>query len=408
MKIISLRFSDLNGNLKEVLISENKFEDSKEKGIWFDGSSIQGLARRYESDMRLKVDTSSSYKFKDMLIHFCDVYQGNKPFEGDPRVILKNVLNELSSLGFEVFIAGEIEFYLIKGNRESIDKATYFDVSPMDKAHEIKMKIAETLNEVGIEWETGHHEVGPGQNEIDIKYDSPIKTADKILLTKNIIKIIAESNGIKATFMPKPFYGLPGNGMHIHISLWKDGKNLFYDEGNPYKISRIAKFFIGGIFKHIKAMTCILNPTINSYKRLGEFEAPKYIYYGRKNRDALIRIPEVVHPSSSRIELRSPDPSINPYLAFAVILKAGLDGIKNEIEVEEPIEYDIYENGVYKKLDTLPSNLKDALDFLERDELIKDVLGLAYNKFVELKRNEIEEYMQRKITDWEIERYIDA
>jgi glutamine synthetase len=407
MKVISLRFSDLNGNLKEVLISEKKFEESKEKGIWFDGSSVQGLVRRFESDMRLKVDSESSYKFNNMIIYFSDIYQADKPFEGDPRIILKNVLKEFSSLGFEVFIAGELEFYLLKNN-EALDNATYFDVSPRDKAHEIKMKIAEALSEAGIEWETGHHEVGPGQNEIDIKYDSPVKTADKILLTKNIVKIIAESNEMKATFMPKPFFGLPGNGMHLHISLWKNGKNLFYDENDPYKISKLAKNFIGGIFKHIKALTCILNPTINSYKRLGEFEAPKYIYWGRKNRDALIRIPEIVHPSSSRIELRSPDPSTNPYLAFAVVLKAGLEGIKNKVEVEEPIEEDIYESGIYKKLDTLPSNLKEAIEFLEKDELVKETLSLAYEKFVELKENEVVEYMQRKITDWEIQKYFDV
>jgi glutamine synthetase len=278
MKILSLRFSDISGNLKEVLVSEKKFEESKEKGIWFDGSSVHGLVRRFESDMRLKADLSSSYRFNDTLIYFCDVYQVDKPFEGDPRIILKNVLKKFSSLGFEVFIAGELEFYLLK-NGETSDIATYFDVSPRDKAHEIKIKIARALTDAGIEWETGHHEVGPGQNEVDIKYDTPVRTADKILLSKNIIKLVAESNEMKATFMPKPFYGLPGNGMHLHISLWKDGKNLFYDENDPYKISKIAKYFMGGIFKHIKAMTCILNPTINSYKRLGEFEAPKYIYW---------------------------------------------------------------------------------------------------------------------------------
>jgi len=208
--------------------------------------------------------------------------------------------------------------------------------------------------------------------------------------------------------MPKPFYGLPGNGMHLHISLWKRGENLFYDENDPYKISNIAKYFMGGIFKHIKSMTCILNPTVNSYKRLGEFEAPKYIYWGRKNRDALIRIPEIIHPSSSRIELRSPDPSANPYLAFAVVLKAGLEGIRNKIEIEPPIESDIYDSNLYKKLDSLPSSLKEAIDFLENDELIKETLGPAYDKFVELKKSEVEEYMQRKITDWELERYFDV
>jgi glutamine synthetase len=406
-EFVGLLFSDLNGTLKEVLISKKKFEESKEKGIWFDGSSVQGLVRRFESDMRLKADISSSYKFNNIKIYFCDIYQAGKPFEGDPRVILKNVLKELSSFGLEAFVAGELEFYLLK-NGEPLDKASYFDVSPRDKAYEIKVKIVDALTEAGIEWESGHHEVGPGQNEIDIKYDSPIRTADKILLTKNIIKKIAENNEMKATFMPKPFFGLPGNGMHLHISLWKNGENLFYDEKDPYQLSKLARHFMGGIFKYIKEITCILNPTVNSYKRLGEFEAPKYIFWGRKNRDALIRIPEIVHPSSSRIELRSPDPSINPYLAFAVVLKAGLEGIKNEIDVGEPIEEDIYSTGKYKDLNSLPSNLKDAIDFLKRSELAKQTLGPAYKKFIELKEKEVEDYMQREITDWEYKRYFDV
>jgi len=406
-EFVGLLFSDLNGTLKEVLISKKKFEESREKGIWFDGSSVQGLVRRFESDMRLKADISSSYKFNNIKIYFCDIYQAGKPFEGDPRVILKNVLKELSSFGLEAFVAGELEFYLLK-NGEPLDKASYFDVSPRGKAYEIKVKIVDALTEAGIEWESGHHEVGPGQNEIDIKYDSPIRTADKILLTKNIIKKIAENNEMKATFMPKPFFGLPGNGMHLHISLWKNGENLFYDEKDPYQLSKLARHFMGGIFKYIKEITCILNPTVNSYKRLGEFEAPKYIYWGRKNRDALIRISEIVHPSSSRIELRSPDPSVNPYLAFAVVLKAGLEGIKNEIDVGEPIEEDIYSTGKYKDLNSLPSNLKEAVDFLKRSELAKQTLGPAYKKFIELKEKEVEDYMQREITDWEYKRYFDV
>jgi glutamine synthetase len=246
-EFVGLLFSDLNGTLKEVLISKKKFEESREKGIWFDGSSVQGLVRRFESDMRLKADISSSYKFNNIKIYFCDIYQAGKPFEGDPRVILKNVLKELSSFGLEAFVAGELEFYLLK-NGEPLDKASYFDVSPRGKAYEIKVKIVDALTEAGIEWESGHHEVGPGQNEIDIKYDSPIRTADKILLTKNIIKKIAENNEMKATFMPKPFFGLPGNGMHLHISLWKNGENLFYDEKDPYQLSKLARHFMGGIF----------------------------------------------------------------------------------------------------------------------------------------------------------------
>ncbi|MEM5869612.1 MAG: glutamine synthetase family protein [Candidatus Aenigmatarchaeota archaeon] len=407
MDFVSLRFSDMNGTLKEVLVSERKFRESKEKGIWFDGSSILGLARRFESDMRLKPDENSRFKLNDSEVYFCDIYSGDKPYEGDPRVILKKVLKEVESLGFRTFAAGELEFYLLK-NGEKIDKGSYFDVSPKDKAHEIKIKIIETLTKAGIEWDTGHHEVGPGQNEIDIKYDNPVSTADKILFAKNVIKLVAESSGLRATFMPKPFFGLPGNGMHLHISLWSKERNLFYDENDEHKLSQTAKFFIAGIFKHVKAIAAITNPTINSYKRLGEFEAPKYIYWGSKNRDALVRIPEILSQASARIEFRASDASANPYLALAALIEAGLEGIKDKLQLEKAIEEDIYENGKYKTLESLPSTLEEALKELEKDGLMKNLLGPSFEKFIELKKAEVEEYNRKKITDWEIEKYFDV
>jgi len=407
MDFVSLRFSDMNGTLKEVLVSERKFRESKEKGIWFDGSSILGLARRFESDMRLKPDENSRFKLNDSEVYFCDIYSGDKPYEGDPRVILKKVLKEVESLGFRTFAAGELEFYLLK-NGEKIDKGSYFDVSPKDKAHEIKIKIIETLTKAGIEWDTGHHEVGPGQNEIDIKYDNPVSTADKILFAKNVIKLVAESSGLRATFMPKPFFGLPGNGMHLHISLWSKERNLFYDENDEHKLSQTAKFFIAGIFKHVKAIAAITNPTINSYKRLGEFEAPKYIYWGSKNRDALVRIPEILSQASARIEFRASDASANPYLALAALIEAGLEGIKDKLQLEKAIEEDIYENGKYKTLESLPSTLEEALKELEKDGMMKNLLGPSFEKFIELKKAEVEEYNRKKITDWEIEKYFDV
>jgi len=406
MNVISLRFSDLNGTLKEVLVSEEKLKSSKEFGIWFDGSSIQGLVRRYESDMRLRPDESSVYKLNDTDVYFCDIYQGNKPYPGDPRFILKEVLEEAKGMGYDVKAAGELEFYLLK-ELEWVDRGSYFDVSPKDKAHVVKLKVIEKLSEAGIDWDTAHHEVGYGQNEIDIKFDSPLRTADKILFSKNVIKLVAESEGMRATFMPKPFVGLPGNGMHLHISLWQDNKNIFYDDKDEYSLSETAKFFIGGIFAHAKAITAVTNPTVNSYKRLGEFEAPKYIYWGRKNRDALIRVPEFLSPNSCRIEYRAPDPSNNPYLAFAVVLKAGLEGIKKEIKPPGALEGDIYQNGRYKTLNKLPTTLIEALYELEKDDLIYNTLKLAGKEFLELKKKEWEEFTTRRVTDWELERYLD-
>ena len=406
--VISLRFSDLNGVLKEVLISEREFEKASSGGVWFDGSSIEGFARRFESDMMLVPDTSASYLINGVKTYFCDVYRSGKPFEGDPRTILKKIMEEVGGRsGFTLIAAGELEFYVLRG-REPIDGGSYFDVSPRDKANIIKIAIASKLSEAGIDWSSGHHEVGPGQNEVDILHDHGLRIADKTLLTKNIVKLVCESMDLKASFMPKPFYGKPGNGFHIHLSLWSGEENLFYDERDPYKLSDVAKNFIAGVFEHVDAITAIANPTVNSYKRLGEFEAPKYVYWGMKNRDALIRIPEFRENAGARIEYRAPDPSSNPYLLLTALLAAGVDGIKRNLEPPKPIEKDIYEYGLYRSLPTLPQTLEKALDALEEDALLMEALGLAGENFIKLKRQEWLEYTSRKITDWEYERYFDV
>ncbi len=406
--MISLRFSDINGVLKEVLISEREFERAASRGVWFDGSSIEGFARRFESDMMLVADTSTHYTVNGVKTYFCDVYRNGVPFEGDPRTVLKTLLKKIESKdGFTFITAGELEFYILRGH-EPIDSGSYFDVSPRDKANSIKIEIAEKLSKAGIEWSISHHEVGPGQNEVDILHDNGLRIADKTLLTKNIIKLVCESVDLKASFMPKPFYGKPGNGFHIHMSLWSGEENLFHDEQNSYGLSNMARNFIAGIFEHVNGITAVANPTVNSYKRLGEFEAPKYVYWGMKNRDALIRIPEFHDKFGARIEYRAPDPSSNPYLLFTVLLVAGIDGIKRNLEPPKPIEKDIYEYGLYKDLPTLPQTLEKALDSLEEDRLLREALGLAGENFVKLKRQEWDEYATRRITDWEHEKYFDV
>jgi glutamine synthetase len=318
---------------------------------------------------------------------------------------LRKTLRDAEKMGFNSYkTAAEPEFYLFKDNTP-IDKAGYFDTSPMDKTNEVKKEVINALIELGIEWEMGHHEAGPGQLEVDIPYADALKTAANILLFKNVAQSVAQKFEINATFMPKPMEGQAGNGMHIHQSLWKDGENIFFDEKDEYQLSDVARYAIGGQLEHAKAIAAVTNSTINSYKRLGEFEAPKYIYWGKMNRDALVRVPDFVGKKSARIEYRSPDPLCNPYLCFAVLLAATLDGIKRKINPPNPVEEDIYESGSYKKIETLPNNLAEALEELEDDKVIRGTLGGAYEPFIEIKRKEWENYSMRTITDWERRMY---
>jgi len=404
-RAVSLRFSDLGGSLKEVLVAEEKYEESQRRGIWFDGSSIQGFVRRYESDMRLVPDEQSMLE-GEVRIVFCDVYTSDKPFEGDPRYVLKRALEGAKKLGFTRFeTAAEPEFYAFRDDKP-IDSGGYLDVAPKDEAIELKKRVIEELDKLGIEWEVSHHEVGPGQDEIDIKHSEALATADRILIFKSTVKQIGRKLGLRTTFMPKPMEGLPGNGMHVHQSLLRKEENTFYDPEDEYRLSDVAKNFVAGLLEHCKALTAVTNPTVNSYKRLGEFEAPCYKYWGRKNRDALIRIPEFIESASARIEYRSPDSTCNPYLCFAALLEAGLDGIRRRIDPPAPIEEDIYSTGICRKLEKLPKTLKEALDELERDEVVKESLGKAYENFVTLKMAEWDEY-NRSITNWETRKYFE-
>ncbi len=417
--IIWLQFTDILGFPKLVEIPVKMLPKVLSKGIPFDGSSIEGFARIEESDMLLKLNPETFTilpwtKNDEIKIGkiICDVYlDENRPFGGDPRFILKKTIKEAEEKGFLMQTGVEEEFFLfrLKFDRpttEVVSNGSYFEMLPEDIGEKTRLLIAKTLEEMGFEIETSHHEVSPSQHEIDFKYADPITTADRIITFKIAAKTVALINGLYATFMPKPLFGVNGSGAHTNISLTdKNGNNLFFDKTKEFELSDTARYFIGGIFKHIDAITAIANPLVNSYKRIVPgFEAPVYVSWAVKNRSALIRVPQA-DEGSKRIEFRSPDPTANPYLLFAVLLKAGLDGIENKIDPGEPAnEINIFEENEKHpdKFKTLPSTLKEAITALKNDELIKEVLGsVVFEKYIQAKETEWNEY-RISVTDWEI------
>ncbi len=425
VEFVSLQFSDLLGIVKEVVIPAESFESALENGVWFDGSSVEGFARIQESDLFLKPDITTyapipwlNQNGKTARV-ICDIYNSNgEPFANDPRFILKKCIQEAEGQGYQFNVGPELEFYLFKDNDQRtnvIDYGGYFDFTSYE-GYRILKEIITALKSFGIIVETGHHEVGQGQYEIDFRYGDALSTADKLLTLKYTVKKIAQMYGVRATFMPKPLAGVAGSGMHTHQSLFSiDSKeNLFFDSNDKYRLSRLAYHFIAGQMKHIKAMCAILCPTVNSYKRLVTgFEAPVYITWAAMNRTALIRIPKWFHQksSSARIELRCPDPTCNPYLAFAVMLKAGLDGIKNKLEPPKPVEENIFkldqENLTKKNIEVLPSTLNEAITFMRNSHLIKELLGeQLFERYLAIKTKESMEYKQQ-VTAWEIQRYLD-
>jgi len=425
IEFVSLQFSDLLGVVKEVVIPIESLESALENGLWFDGSSIEGFARIQESDMFLKPDVST-YAVIPWLNQngktarfICDIYNANgEPCQTDPRYILKNAIKEAKELGYDFYVGPEMEFYLFRDDEKRtnvLDQGSYFDFTSYEGYHILK-EIITALKNFGIDVETGHHEVGNGQYEIDFRYGDALTTADRVLTLKYTVKKIAQKYNVRATFMAKPLHGTAGSGMHTHQSLFKAGssENLFYDENNHYHLSTLAYHYIAGLMKHIKAISAILCPTVNSYKRLVTgFEAPVYITWAAANRTALIRIPKWFHlkKSSARLELRCPDPTCNPYLALAVMLKAGLDGIKNQWQPPKPVEENIYkldQEGLrLKSIDVLPSTLNEALSYMRNSKLVRELLGeQLFERYLDLKTCESTEYKQQ-VTPWEIQRYID-
>jgi len=422
VKFIRLRFTDILGIPKNVEIPTREFQKALEGKKMFDGSSIQGFVRIEESDMYLKPDYSTFIinpweEEKEVARITCDIYNPDgSPFEGCPRNNLKRVVREVEEMGFTANFGPEMEFFLFfrdengKATTKTHDQAGYFDLLPIDLGEEARRDIVIALEKLGFEVEAAHHEVAPGQHEIDFKYCDALTAADRIMTLKLTSKTIALKHNLHVTFMPKPIFGINGSGMHTHLSLFKNGENIFYDPNGKYRLSQEALYFIGGLLKHAKGFTAITNSLVNSYKRLTPgYEAPVYIAWSERNRSPLVRIP-AERGVGTRAELRSPDPSCNPYLAFAVILKAGIDGIKKQIDPGEPVTQNIYTMSQEEKkslgIENLPSTLNQALDELEKDEVVKSGLTdhLLTNYF-EAKRKEWETY-RIQVHQWELDRYL--
>ncbi|MBM4464071.1 MAG: type I glutamate--ammonia ligase [Chloroflexi bacterium] len=430
VKFVSLQFTDILGTIKNVTIPAGRLEEIMEKGVWFDGSSIEGFARIYESDMVLMPDVNT-YRLlpwepqtRKVARIICDVHRPDgEPFEGDPRHILKRAIGAAMDRGYLYNTGPELEFFLFKMDAEPHirpvphDVGSYFDFSPRDLASQVRGDITLALESVGMEVEMEHHEVATGQHEIDIRYADALTSADNVMTLRYTVKAVSQTFGLYATFMPKPIFGINGSGMHTHQSLYNtsDGENAFFDPSDKYKLSRTAYAFMAGQIEHARALAAIVAPTVNSYKRLTPgYEAPVYVCWGQINRSALIRIPRYSpgREQSTRLELRCPDPGCNPYLAFAAMLWAGLDGIERELEPPPPVEENVYDfdDARLRELDiaTLPGTLKEAIDELEKDEVLQQALGEhAYQAFVRAKKAEWDEY-RIQVTDWEINRYLET
>ncbi|WP_368654949.1 glutamine synthetase family protein [Ornithinibacillus sp. 4-3] len=416
IRFIRLEFTDLFGTSKNIEVPSSQLEKILSNQIMFDGSSIEGFASIENSDMYLFPDLDTWCILPSELEGnakvarlICSVHHPDAtPFEGDPRSMLKKVIEEARELGYEPFVGPEPEFFLFKkGTDEVNDDGEYFDLAPSDKGIHCRREIVLMLEELGFEVEASHHEVAAGQHEIDWKYEDALKTADFIQTFKWVVKNIADKHDLEAIFMPKPLNKDNGSGMHSHISLFKDGENAFYDKSDELGLSETAKHFIAGILEHAKSNAAITNPTVNSYKRLiPGYEAPVYIAWSPSNRTCTIRIP-AARGNGTRVEIRNPDPSANPYLALAVLIRSGLEGIKQKSKIPNPRYENLYHvsESEMKDIETLPGTLIEALDLMKQDTLIKEILGNhAFECYLKSKKKEWDAY-RVYVTDWEKEYY---
>ena len=423
VKFIRLQFTDILGTLKNVAITDRQLEKALNNHCMFDGSSINGFVRVEESDMYLRPDLDTFVIFPwrpqqgKVARLICDVYMPDgTPFEGDPRYILKKAINKAKDMGYTMNVGPECEFFLFEVDNDgnptlkTNDKGSYFDLGPIDLGENARRDMTLALEDMGFEIETSHHEVAAGQNEIDFKYADALVTADNVTTFKYVVKSIAQRHGLYATFMPKPLHGVNGSGMHVNISLIKDGKNAFYNEEDQLGLSSVAYNFIAGVLKHIKEICPITNPLVNSYKRLvPDYEAPVYIAWSAKNRSPLIRVPSA-RGEGTRIEFRSPDPSSNPYLVLACLLLAGLEGIKDNLEPPKCIDRNIFnlsrEERKRENIENLPESLHEAIAYMQKSDLVKEALGKnTFEYYIKAKEVEWDNY-RTQVHQWEINSYL--
>ena len=424
VEFIRLQFTDIFGVLKNVAITSSQLQKALDNKCMFDGSALEGIVRFEESDMYLHPDLNTFEIFpwrpqQGRVARFiCDVYKTDgTPFEGCPRCNLKRVMEAAEKLGFSMNVGPEAEFFLFSKDKDgnvttdTQDSAGYYDVGPEDLGEDVRSDIVLTLQEMGFDIEASHHEVADGQHEIDFRYADILTAADNVTTFRIAVKAIAAQHNLHATFMPKPIFGINGSGMHCNVSLFKDGKNAFYDEKAEYQLSDTAKYAVGGILKHVKSITAITNPVVNSYKRLVPgYEAPVYLAWSLANRSALVRVP-AKRGISTRVELRSPDPSCNPYLAFAAILEAALDGIRNKIDPPAPVESNIYKlttkERKKQRIDSLPGSLYEALELMDKSLVARAALGdHIFTEFMTAKNKEWDTY-RTDVSKWELDRYLE-
>ena len=422
ISFIQYWFTDVLGVLKSFAITPSELEEGLTEGMGFDGSSIEGFARIHESDMIAKPDPATFQIVpwrtgeRPVARMFCDIMNPDgTPYEGDPRYVFKRLLSKVVDQGYTFYAGPELEYFYFKKNNgtEFLDAGGYFDSRPLDMAGTLRRETIFALQELGIQVEYSHHEVAPSQHEIDLRYDEGMKMADKTMTYRLVVKEIARQHDVYATFMPKPVFGENGSGMHVHQSLFKGDKNAFYDPNDKYNLSDMGKHYIAGLMRHAPEITAVTNQWVNSYKRLVPgYEAPVYVSWARRNRSAMVRVPmyKPGKEAATRMEFRSPDPACNPYLAFAVMLGAGMEGVEKKYELPDPIEEDIFEmNPAERKahgITELPGNLYAAILEAEKSELVRKVLGEhIFNKFIENKKIEWDHY-RTHVSKYELDRYL--